>query len=264
VEHLLRAADLPRPEDGGLDRASARALASGHVPEQVLETTTSTKGDRMPSVKSPWPQRTTVWAGACLLISGLLALLQALDPSIAIVPSVPLAIPAPVLQVSSAIVRAAGFLIAAFGVRGEIGITGGSTLGTAALVVYGARDVLFVVSGWAAADGTAIPFWVGVVVTGFVVVAALAALVAGVVVFRAHVLGGIGRGALLVVGVVEVVLAVPQSIPLQAMSLLLLAAHLELVLPGLLVVLVVLGLSYLLFGRVEAVKHRVDLIKEAW
>jgi len=213
--------------------------------------------------RSLWPQRTTFWAGVCFVVAALLAVLVFSQFALAVTKSFSLFIPNPIAMVLAAAVRAAGFVVAALGLRGEAGVVADSRLGRAALILFGVGDRVWAVESlfpFGTADGP--PSAVLIVAsTALAVAVPIAALVAAVVVYRAAVLGGIARWILLPIALVDLVILVLEFGPLQDLFVALNLLPLEFLQP---VLLVALGAAYLVHGRGEAVKHRAQVINENW
>lgn len=213
--------------------------------------------------RSLWPQRTTFWAGVCFVVAALLGVLVFTQFAIAITRTFSLFIPNPIAIVLAAAVRAAGFVIAAVGLRGEVGVAANSRLGKSALIVFGLGDLVWAVESlfpFGTADGPPSPVLI-VGNTALAVAVPIAALVAAVIVYRAAVLGGVARWILLPIAAVDLVMLALGFGPSRDLSVALNLLPLEFLQPAL---LAALGAAYLIHGRGEAVKHRAQVINENW
>jgi len=212
----------------------------------------------------PWPQRTTVLAGALLLVSGVLLLMVSVRLAVPVTNSFVIPLSGPVVSFAAAIVRVAAFVVAAFGVAGEVGIAGHSTIGRSALAVWGLRDLVFLTLALAPLTTTPVVASAGLALN---LVFAIAALASAILVLRARVLWGAARWVWLLVAIIECAfVAVSDPLPFAtdaALRLLLALAAwpLEYVEP---VLTLAIAVSLLLWGRVEAVKHRARLVHDAW
>ena len=148
--------------------------------------------------RSLWPQRTTFWAGICFVVAALLQVRVFTRFTVDVTRTFSLFIPNPVAMVLAAAVRAAGFVIAALGLRGEVGVVADSRLGKAALLLFGVGDLLYAVETLfpLGTDGPPSPVLL-VANTGLAVAVPIAALVAALIMHRVAVLGGVARWILL-------------------------------------------------------------------
>ena len=212
--------------------------------------------------RSLWPQRTTFWAGICFVVAALLQVLVFTRFTVDVTRTFSLFIPNPVAMVLAAAVRAAGFVIAALGLRGEVGVVADSRLGKAALILFGVGDLVYAVETLfpLGTDGPPSPVLL-VANTGLAVAVPVAALVAAVIVHRVAVLGGVARWILLPIAVLHLALLALELGPFRDLFLALNRLPVEFVAPAL---LAALGVAYLLHGRGEAVKHRAQVINENW
>ena len=213
--------------------------------------------------RSLWPQRTTFWAGVCFVVAALLAVLVFTQFAVAVTRTFSLFVPNPIAIVLAAAVRAAGFVIAALGLRGEAGVAADSRLGKAALILFGAGNLVYAVESlfpFGTADGPPSPVLL-VAHTALAVAVPIAALVAAVIVYRVAVLGGVARWFLLPIGVVDLVLLALEFGPFRDLLVALNLLPVEFLQPAL---LAALGAAYLVHGRGEAVKHRAQVINENW
>lgn len=219
-----------------------------------------------PADRFPWPQRTTVLAGGLLLLSGLLELLVRVRAGLPVTETFVIPLSGSIASFAAAVTRLAAFLVAALGVGGELGFAGRSRTGQVALVLWGARVLTFSLLSLIPIDDAASP---AVGITGLVaqVLFVAAAVVSVVLVVRARVLTGFARWVLLPTAVVDVAflaLAYPPPFGTEvALSIMvsLAAWPSELVDPALTLLIAV---TLLLWGRTEAVKHRAQVVHDAW
>lgn len=154
------------------------------------------------------------------------------------------------LSVVSDLFLFAGAVVLAFGLFHEPGIVGASWIGKTALVVFGARNLVFLIFG-------AIPFGPDVspaaifLNTGLSVVFAIAAIIAAVSVVLARELSGPARWVLAVVALCYVVITSLTLSSVIEIAQFLGAVRVDIVLPAL---FLMLGVVYLLQGRISA--HR--------
>jgi hypothetical protein len=219
------------------------------------------------AVRSPWPQRTTVVAGALLLICGVLLLLESARASLPVTEVHVIPLSGPVVALAAALTRAAAFLIAALGIAGEVGIVAGSTVGRVALVVWGAADLAWFLLDLVPSSDVAPDPVLGTVQFLLQLGFAAAGLVAAILIIRTRVLSGVARWVLLPVALVDcafIALASPPPFAIHAALSVMVAldAVPSEYLPSLLTLLV--AVSLLLWGRTEAVKHRAKVIHDAW
>ncbi|HEY0260441.1 MAG TPA: hypothetical protein VGC18_11375 [Lacisediminihabitans sp.] len=194
------------------------------------------------------PRVTLLAGGACLIVAGatLLAVAVGVRP-----------FPTVGLSVASAVLLLAAACILALGVGGEPGIAGASRIGRAALIVFGARDLVGLIVDAIPIGPDAYPLAIAVT-SALSVVFAVAALVAGVFVARAGILRGPARWALLVVAVCHAIIAALMLSGTIEVAWFLVAARADIVLPGL---FLLLGVVYLSLGlawlprRVSAVRR---------
>jgi hypothetical protein len=213
--------------------------------------------------RSPWPQRTTFWAGLCFVGAGLLQALVVVGFVLVSAGTLPVSVPSTALIVLAAVARAAGFVVAALGVRGEVGVVADSRLGAVALMLFGARDLVLVLLPLveAAPVEQSVSPVVIVVNTAITALVPIAGLVAAVIVLRTRVLGGLAHWALLPVAIVGMLLVAVELAPFGDAQRVLPALPLEFLEP---VLMLVLGGAFLLHGRGEAVRYRAQVIEEHW
>jgi hypothetical protein len=217
----------------------------------------------MRSPRSPWPQRTTAIAGACVTVAAIVTAAAVLDVGIPVTETFTFWLIGPFWNLLSAVLLAAAWVVLALGVGGEIGIVGTSRLGAAALIVWGARDVVVDLLGLLPWDPEA-PGWGAMVIVqvALQLLGAAGAVAAAVVVARTRVLTGWLRRLLAPVAVVEVLEVALSWLPVTDVGATVAFAWWLQVL--LVVLLLAFGIGLLLHGRSEAVRHRAQLIKDAW
>lgn len=214
----------------------------------------------------PWPQRTTARASALLLVSGFLLLLVAAQVELPITETFIVPLNGPVVAFAAAATRAAAFIILATGTAGELGVTAQSPAGRAALIAWGTRDLVFLLLA-------AIPFPVplesalGQLFIAVQLLFAIAAIVAAIQVIRARVLSGAARWAFLPIAAIDCLFAaISNPLPFAtgaalSVMLALSARPTEFLYP---VLTLLAAIAFLLWGRTEAIKHRAQVIHDAW
>lgn len=214
--------------------------------------------------RSPWPQWTTVVVGVLLLISGLLQAVVSTRMALPVTDSFIVPLAGGPVSFLAAITRAGAFLIAATGMRGELGLVAGSKPGRAALIIWGLRDLVFLLVVALPASGASPDVLVAVVPQ---LVVAVAGLVAAVSVVRARVLAGWARWVLVPLAVFEALLALVLDLPVlptafaETVALALTTWPTQFVEP---VLMLAAAGALLSWGRLEAVKHRARIIHDAW
>lgn len=148
----------------------------------------------------------------------------------------------------------------AVGQRHGAGIVGRSQWGIAALILFGARNLVLAVFGWIAvatstATGGVSP--IAAVVNSVLVIAfALATLAAGFVAIRAGILHGFARWTLFAVGCCYLL-----SIPFYFVSWEPVASILGYLGP---LLVAITGLSYVFHGQLSRIQARARTINEQW
>lgn len=214
--------------------------------------------------RSPWPQRTTARASALLLVSGLLLLLAAARIEVPITETLVVPLDGPIVLLAAAATRAAAFTVLAIGTVGEVGVTAGSVVGRAALIIWGARDLVLVLLSLMPST---IASALGGLTVALMLLFAAAAVAAVIQVVRARVLSGVARWVLLPIAVVDcfyAALATPLPIPTGAELPVVTAISVwptEFVFP---LLTLLAGVALLLWGRMEALKHRAQVVHNAW
>lgn len=214
--------------------------------------------------RSPWPQRTTLTAGALLLLAGLVGLLNAAQVSLPITDSFAIPLNGLAFSVAAGALRAAGFVCAALGVRGEVGLAGRRTLGSVALVVWGLRDLGFDVL--ALLDPSVQPASI-VVASIWHLTSTAAGLIAAFAVAHARVVVGWARWTLLPLAVFELLLTMFVNVPVFGTDFGLLVVLLLGQLPIRFAepaLLLLIATALLTWSRLEAVKHRARIAYNAW
>lgn len=217
-----------------------------------------------PTSRFPWPQRTTLTAGVLLLVSALLLLIVRSRAALPVTGTITIPLGGPVVAFAEAAVHGAAFLVAALGIAGEVGIAGGSRLGRTALVVWGVRDLVLAVLGSVATGSGPGASVLVVLGTALSVLFPAAAVVAAVVVVRAEVLSGLARWVLVPVAVLACASGSLSFLPapvVLGVATALVAVPIELLDP---VLTALVGIAFLLWSRMEAVKHRARTAYEAW
>lgn len=212
----------------------------------------------------PWPQRTTAWASGLLLVTSVLLLLVAARVELPVTTTFIVPLDGPAVAMAAGAARAAAFIILATGVAGELGVTARSLVGRTALILWGTRDLVLLLL-------QLIPFTIGSASGGGYVALqllfAVAALAAAIQVVRARVLSGPARWAILPIAVVDCFFAVVSDPPPSAtdlalrIMLALSAWPTEFIHP---VLTLLAAVAFLLWGRTEALKHRAQVIHDAW
>jgi len=234
-------------------------MSTTHNTGTPLETTVDTK------VAAPTTHYTTLWGGAGVVVSAVMAASPTLLP---VAPNDWYFLIGwlPIMQLLSTVILAAAVTVLAVGVRGESGIVGASVVGKTALIGFAVlRLVLATLPSIVpiAVDANALgePSFTLLAVTNVILLSlpVMALVLAGVVVVRARVLRGFARWGLLAVALVNLCGAALSYIPIvdvwyiaswfYSASLLLLLA---------------LGIAYLLSGQSTALRNRWKIINDAW
>ena len=191
------------------------------------------------------PRITTVAGGLGLMVGGGIGVILAT--------AVPVfgGLPFPILwelSVVSDLFLLAAAVILALGIFREPGIVGVSPIGKIALVVFGARNLVFLIVGAIpyGPDGFPAAIFLN---AGLSVIFAIAAIVAAVFVARARVLSGLARWVLAVVAICYAVITALMLFPVIEIAQFLAAVRVDIVLP---VSFVVLGVVYLFQRRIAA------------
>ena len=87
------------------------------------------------AARSPWPQRTTFWAGLCLTVAAGLLLLDSAHLELPLLEDLTVPLSGWALGFVGSVVLLLGFVALAFGVGGELGVAGTSRLGRICLLV---------------------------------------------------------------------------------------------------------------------------------
>lgn len=212
------------------------------------------------AIRSTWPQHTTVLAGGCLIVSAVALLSDALRPSVEVLAGMSVPLYGTAVTVSAHVVLLIAFTVMAFGVGHEVGLAGMSWRGRAYLLAWGFSALvtdLFLSGPW---EVQSFPLWAAVLQVlqlGFGVVGLLSAHS----VYRTRILSGLGRWVLIPLAALQFALVVGRNIAAPVSASVRIFQSLYIV--ELLVVLFI-GLVFLLFGRIEAVRYRADTIRENW
>ncbi len=152
------------------------------------------------------------------------------------------------LSVIGGLFALAGAVILAFGLPREPGIVGTSPIGKSALIVFGARNLVFLIDG-------AIPFGPDVspgaiyLNSALSVLFAIAALVAAAFVARAKAVSGLARWVLALVAVSYAVITALTLFSMVEIAQFLAAVRVDIVLP---VLFIVVGVVFLFQGRIPS------------
>lgn len=208
----------------------------------------------------PSALRTSTWAGALLAAAAAGPVISAEVGVIPLDHGAALPLNGTVPTVLWGLVRLAAFAVIAVGMPQ---VVGGSRIGRIALLVLGARDLGLLLVGLVLPDEPVEPPW-PVLVNGAAWLLLLAAgVVTAAAVLRARVVPAPLRVAAVAVVALEAAMFILSFIPLPlpAEAYILLAEPVW-VLQQLL--LLVLGLALLVHGRREALRHRWQVIRDAW
>ena len=208
----------------------------------------------------PSALRTTTWAGALLAVAAAGPLISAEVGVIPLDHGAALPLNGTVPTVLWGFAQLAAFAVIALGMPQ---LVGGSRVGRIALLVLGARDLGLLLVGLLLPDEPVEPAW-PVVVDGAAWLLLLAAgAVAAAAVLRTRVLPAPARVAVVAVAVLEAAMFLLSFIPLPlpAEAYILLA---EPVWALQQLLLLLLGLALLLHGRRDALRHRWQVIRDAW
>ncbi len=198
---------------------------------------------------------TTVVGGGAITVAALIWLLA--SPSFGFLfrgNPIPLAV--------TAVFLLAAMGVLAFGIRGETSIVGSSIVGKVALVIFGARNLVYVLLDKLPFNVAVLPVmtYMSSAFTLFVVVALA---VAAALVVRAGVLHGFARWVLLVVAICYTIVTSLTFVPLVEVGYVLSGFDLGwwLIVPE---SLLVLGITYVFHGQSATVRHWMRTIYEKW
>jgi hypothetical protein len=216
----------------------------------------------MTTIRPGNPRSTTLWAGSGVVIVGALALFSALRVVLPLTQQISVPLFGHVATIVSALVLLAAMGILAFGVRGESGIVGRSAIGKGALLAFGIGALLLTFLDLVPVDqrspGLAV---VITLVVSAQVLCVGAAVVASIVIARAGILRGFARWAFVIVAASYLVLTGLSFVPMIEVAYALAALQTALLRPA---SLILLGLAYVLQGRSDAIRHRLQVINAKW
>ncbi len=201
------------------------------------------------------PRTTTVFAGVGISVAALLWLLT--DPVFGF-----LFLTGPIPRIGSAIILLAAMATLAFGTCGESSIVGSSIVGTVALLVFGARNLVFELLVMIPFTGDALPVVRGVS-SGLSVLFVVALAVAAASVVRASVLHGFARWILLGVVTCYAIITTLSLIPQagEVGYVLLAVWQVWLAVPA---SLLILGITYVFQGQSVAVLRWLRTVHDKW
>lgn len=213
---------------------------------------------------SPWPQRTTFYVGILLIVDGALLLIEAIHPTLAVTNRMSISLSGTLVAFLAAISRAVAFILAATGVHGELGVAARSRAGRATLIVWGLRDLTYLLLDALAGD-TSPPAELEVVGLVTQVLFPIAALTAAITIARARVLVGNVRWALLPLAAIEVLFSAMSNLPATAftrsIAVALASLPTEFIEP---ILILLIAIALITWGRIEALKHRARITRNAW
>lgn len=209
------------------------------------------------------PRTTTLIGGWLLALVGVLELLPIVLGRIPTADGALYLFRSGPAQAVHVVALSAGCLILAFGFRRELGIAGSSLVGRAAFVLvalaFPIQGIVFFALFSEGEVGTLPGFLTG---TALQLLPVAAVLVAALAVVRARILEGFARWSLLAYGVTQVLVFALSSVPSASQSY-----HLVVFLGIAAVppcVLLATGLSFVLYGRADAVKRQLITVYTKW